>query len=458
MESTPANRSIGLVSLVCMVIGNMIGAGVYVSTSYALGALGDARLVMVAWAIGGAHAICGAIAYAALAKRVSLNGGEYVFLSRFVHPSVGFMAGWISIIAGFTAPIAAAGLVFGETILGAPQSTVQARVLATLWIAICAVFHGVNLRTGAWLNNAVVAMKFLGFTIFVLACAMFLMRLSPVEGFTPAGFTPALNQPWIASDYWGRFGEPEFLKVLLIQLFFIALSYTGFNASIYIAGEVPSRSVSRSMVLSCILVTATYLLLNTLFLMCDTQESIVAGKDTFVSGVAKNVGGVGLQWVMRITIALSSATSVLAMLAIGPRVIAQMSKDKLLPSVLSGQDPLDSSPSTPRLAIGLQALASCIIVWSASVLQMISYLGLTLTLCGAMATATLWIAYKDMHSRRAIAWWEHLALAVYIGGAMLLIAGAWIVKREQFYLCIGTFLSGLVVYGFAKGFQRDSKE
>jgi len=417
-----------------MVIGNMIGAGVYVSTSDALGALGDARLVMVAWAIGGAHAICGAIAYAALAKRVSLNGGEYVFLSRFVHPSVGFMAGWISIIAGFTAPIAAAGLVFGETILGAPQSTVQARVLATLWIAICAVFHSVNLRTGAWLNNAVVAMKFIGFTIF------------------------ALNQPWIASDYWGRFGEPEFLKVLLIQLFFIALSYTGFNASIYIAGEVPSRSVSRSMVLSCILVTATYLLLNTLFLMCDTQESIVAGKDTFVSGVAKNVGGVGLQWVMRITIALSSATSVLAMLAIGPRVIAQMSKDKLLPRVLSGQDPLDSSPSIPRLAIGLQALASCIIVWSASVLQMISYLGLTLTLCGAMATATLWIAYKDMHSRRAIAWWEHLALAVYIGGAMLLIAGAWIVKREQFYLCIGTFLSGLVVYGFAKGFQRDSKE
>lgn len=458
MESTPANRSIGLVSLVSMVIGNMIGAGVYVSTSYALGALGDARLVMVAWAIGGVHAICGAIAYAALAKRVSLNGGEYVFLSRFVHPSVGFMAGWISIIAGFTAPIAAAGLVFGETILGASQSTVQARVLATLWIAICAVFHSVNLRTGAWLNNAVVAIKFLGFTIFAFACAMFLMRLSPADGFTPSGFTPALNQPWIASDYWGRFGEPEFLKVLLIQLFFISLSYTGFNASIYIAGEVPPRSVSRSMVLSCILVTATYLVLNTLFLMCDTKESIEAGKDTFVSGVAKNVGGVGLQWVMRITIALSSATSVLAMLAIGPRVIAQMSKDRLLPGFLSGQDPLNSSPGTPRLAIGLQALASCIIVWSASVLQMISYLGLTLTLCGAMATATLWIAYKEMHSRRAIAWWEHLALVVYIGGAILLIAGAWIVKREQFYLCIGTFLSGLVVYVFAKCFQRDSKE
>ena len=453
MQSTPANRSIGMVSLVCMVIGNMIGAGVYVSTSFALGALGDARLVLVAWAIGGVHAICGAIAYAALAKRATLNGGEYVFLSRFVHPSVGFMAGWISIIAGFTAPIAAAGLIFGETILGSPQSTVQARLLATLWIVICAVFHSVNLRTGAWLNNAVVAMKFIGFTIFAVACALFLMRLTPGDG-----FTPALNQPWIASDYWGRFREPGFLTVLLIQLFFIALSYTGFNASIYIAGEVPSRSVSRSMVLSCILVTATYLVLNTLFLMCDTQESIVAGEDTFVSGVARNVGGVGLQWVMRITIALSSATSVLAMLAIGPRVIAQMSKDRLLPSVLSGQDPLDSSPGTPRLAIGLQALASCMIVWSASVLQMISYLGLTLTLCGAVATASLWIAYSEMHRREPIAWWEHLALAVYIGGALLLIAGAWIVKREQFYLCIGTFLSGLVVYGIAKCFQRDPKE
>jgi hypothetical protein len=63
MQTASSSRSIGLVSLVCMVIGNMIGSSVYISTSYAIGALGDARWVLIAWAIGGLHAIRGAIAY-----------------------------------------------------------------------------------------------------------------------------------------------------------------------------------------------------------------------------------------------------------------------------------------------------------------------------------------------------------------------------------------------------------
>lgn len=436
------SQPIGLLSLVCMVIGNMIGAGVYISTSYALGALGDARLVLIAWAIAGGHAICGAVAYAALARRFSLNGGEYVFLSRFVHPAVGFMAGWISIIAGFTAPIAAAGLVFGEYMIGSPDSLTQARMFATVWIVLCAIFHSVNLRTGAWVNNAVVGLKFIGFGIFVVACVMFLYRVAPGDS-----FEPAMDQSILATDYLQRFGDSEFLTILLIQLFFIALAYTGFNASIYLGGQVPAGLVSKSMIVSSMIVTVTYLLLNSLFLMCDTRESIIAGKDYFVTGVARNVGGPVLVWVMRITIALSSATSVLAMLAIGPRVIAQMASDGWLPKVLAAEE-------TPRLAIAIQAFASCLIVWSASVLQVISYLGLTLTMCGAIATGTLWIAYREMQSRRPIAWWEHLALAIYIGGALLLIAGAWIVKRDQFYHCLGTFLSGLIVYAIAKALQR----
>lgn len=430
--------------MICMVIGNMIGSGVYISTSYALGALGDARLVLIAWAIGGLHAICGAVAYSALARRFSLNGGEYIFLSRFVHPAIGFMAGWISIIAGFTAPIAATGLVFGEYILGSSESMFQARVLATVWILVCAVFHCVNLRTGAWVNNAVVGLKFLGFGIFAIACAVFLSRLGP-----DSTFQPALHQSFFSGDYLHHFASTAFLNTLLIQLFFIALAYTGFNASIYIAGEVSSNLVARSMVLASILVTLTYLLLNGLFLLCDSSESIIAGKDYFVTGVARNVGGSPLEWVMRITIALSSATSVLAMLAIGPRVIAQMSTDGWLPKALAGSQP-------PRLAIGLQAIASCLIVWNATVLQVISYLGLTLTLCGAIATATLWIAHKEMQTVKPIAWWEHFCLAVYIAGAALLMLGAWVVKRDQFYHCLATFVSGLIVYAIAKTWQWKS--
>ena len=427
--------ALGLLTLVCLVIGNMIGAGVYISTTYALGALGDARLVLVAWAIGGLHALCGSIAYAALARRASLSGGEYTFLTEFVHPSVGFMAGWISIIAGFTAPIAAAGMVFGEYALGETTATVSVRCVATVWIVLCAYLHCIDLRTGTLVNNWVVASKFLGFALFIVAALIFVVWQDKEPG-----WEPALDKSFIAMDYLGRLSEPDLFKTMLIQLFFISLAYTGFNASIYISGDLPSaRWVPLSMVLACAIVTAVYLVLNGLFLMGATREVILEGGDYFVSSVAKEIGGLPLQWVMRVTIALSSATSVLAMLATGPRVLTMMSRDGWLPRRL------DESP-TPRFAILVQAAASLLIVWFANLLDLISYLGLTLTLCGALATGTLWFAFTEMNRRQRVRWWEHLGLAIYVAGAVVLIVVAWWVKREQFWLTLGTFASGIFVY------------
>lgn len=427
--------ALGLTTLVCLVIGNMIGAGVYISTTYALGALGDARLVLVAWAIGGLHALCGSIAYAALARRASLSGGEYTFLTEFVHPSVGFMAGWISIIAGFTAPIAAAALVFGEYALGDTTATVSVRCVATVWIVLCAYFHCIDLRTGTRVNNWVVASKFFGFALFIIAAMIFVVWKDKAPG-----WKPALDKSFFVMDYLGRLSEPDLFKTMLIQLFFISLAYTGFNASIYIAGDLPSaRWVPLSMVLACAIVTAVYLVLNGLFLMGATREVILEGGDYFVSSVAKEIGGLPLQWVMRVTIALSSATSVLAMLATGPRVLTMMSRDGWLPRRL------DESP-TPRVAILVQATASLLIVWFANLLDLISYLGLTLTLCGAFSTATLWFAFTEMNRRERVRWWEHLGLSIYVAGAVALIVVAWWVKREQFWLTIGTFASGILMY------------
>jgi amino acid transporter len=437
-----------MVSLVCLVIGNMIGSAVYISSSYALGALEDGRLVLLAWAVGGVHAICGAVAYAALARRIVLSGGEYAFLSRFFHPLIGFIAGWISLVAGFTAPIAAAALVFGEYICASPQETTLAKWVATVWIAACALFHWIDLRTGAWVNNGVVFLKMIGFAIFAIACIGFLSAQGPADASVP--FVPALDRSFFETDYLSRLSSGPLLMTILIQLFFIALAYTGFNASIYIASEVEqdldehavprSNLVPNSMILASVIVTAIYLGLNYLFLACDTREAIVAGKDYFVSDVAYNVGGDSLRWVMRITIALSSATSVLAMLATGPRVYARMAQDGWLPSWFG------SDSNLPRNAILIQAIASAIIVWFTTLSELISYLGITLTACGALATSILWIARREMASRRPIAWWEDACLAVYILGALLLIWAAWVVKPAQFWWCVGTFASGLLIY------------
>jgi APA family basic amino acid/polyamine antiporter len=365
------------------------------------------------------------------------------------------MAGWISLIAGFAAPIATAALVFGEYLCETPEATTSARLVATFWIVACGIFHGINLRTGSWINNAVVVVKLVGFAIFAIACARFLLGLGK-----ETTFQPALHASLFQTDYLAKLFDSGILVAILVQLFFISLSYTGFNASIYIAEELHDRAdprdsedrpaliVPRSMILACVMVTLIYLGLNTLFLACDTQESIVAGRDYFVSDVAFRVGGDALRWVMRITIALSSATSVLAMMATGPRVYAQMARDGWLPRWLGPQG------EVPRGALVVQALASGLIVWLADVLQLVSYLGLTLTACGAVATSTLWIAYREMNRRLPVQWWEHAALAAYIAGALLLLAAAWWVKPEQFWLCIASFAVGIVLFALARVRQR----
>ena len=99
-------QGLSFFSLTSLVIANMIGAGVFTTSGFALGDLGTPGRVLLAWLVGGGVALCGALSYGALARRLTDSGGEYLFLSRAIHPLVGFLAGWVSLLAGFTGAIA----------------------------------------------------------------------------------------------------------------------------------------------------------------------------------------------------------------------------------------------------------------------------------------------------------------------------------------------------------------
>src|SRR5687768_10119817 len=105
-------RQLGLWSAAAIVIANMIGAGVFTSAGYQARALHDPATMLLTWVIGGAIALCGALAYAELGAMMPRGGGEYVYLRRAYHPVAGVMSGWASLLAGFSAPIATAALLF----------------------------------------------------------------------------------------------------------------------------------------------------------------------------------------------------------------------------------------------------------------------------------------------------------------------------------------------------------
>src|SRR5688572_21722655 len=107
-------RQLGLVSAAALVVSNMIGTAIFGALGFQAGDLGDPKLILLIWVVGGIVALCGAFCYSELGINFPSSGGEYVYLTRAFGPTWGFMTGWVSFFAGFSAPIAAAALAFAD--------------------------------------------------------------------------------------------------------------------------------------------------------------------------------------------------------------------------------------------------------------------------------------------------------------------------------------------------------
>ena len=107
-------RQIGFFSATALVISNMVGTGIFATTGFMAGDLGSARLILACWTVGALFAFAGALSYSELGINFPSSGGEYVYLTHAFGPEWGFMTGWVSFFAGFSAPIAAAALAFAD--------------------------------------------------------------------------------------------------------------------------------------------------------------------------------------------------------------------------------------------------------------------------------------------------------------------------------------------------------
>jgi APA family basic amino acid/polyamine antiporter len=214
---------LGLPSLIALIIANMVGAGVFTTSGFALGDLGSANRVMAAWVVGGVIALCGALSYGGLVRHITESGGEYLFLSRIIHPVAGFIAGWVSLLAGFTGAIAFAARAFETYAFPTRPDWLPSGLAASLMVLVAAALHGVKVQTGAVSQNIVVAVKvamLLGFLLFSASVAM-------TRGMGPA---PAPVAPFDFVIFAG-------------SLVWISLSYSGFNAAVYVVRVIsPPRS------------------------------------------------------------------------------------------------------------------------------------------------------------------------------------------------------------------------
>ncbi|MEM8781523.1 MAG: APC family permease [Planctomycetota bacterium] len=417
-------RVLGLPALTGLVVASMIGAGVFTTSGYALADLRHPGLVMLAWLIGAAVAGCGAVSYGLLARHLTENGGEYVMLARLVHPGVGFVAGWVSLLAGFTGATAFAAVAFEAYVLpdAARPSWLPANMLAVTLIVLCTLPHtrhttrGARLQAGAIVAKVALLVVFLGWAAARPARWHF-GSLPPAEDPTPWALGLASAVMWVS------------------------LSFSGFNAAVYVAGEARNagRMVPRAMALATGLVAVIYLLLNAVFVFGPPAEA-VAGRPDVAAVAAQHFGGPWLAGLVRLTVGVALATSVSSLAMAGPRVYAAMAADGLFPRRF------EMRGTPPTRAIALQAALSIVAVLLGDLRGLLGYLGLTLSLSSMATVASLWrLRSVSATPPGRFPWWP-LAPMFYLSTTLLLaLLVAW-QRPSEALAATATLVSGAALF------------
>jgi len=336
-SSLPKKEQGGITLLTCLslVTATMVGTGVYTSLGFQLMTLQSGFSILCLWALGGLLSLCGALSYSELAARIPRSGGEYTYLSEIYHPALGFMAGFVSLVAGFAAPIALSAMAFG-TYLHAAWPGCPERTAPMVAVIVISLGHLRSLTMSSRVQNVTTGVKFLLLGSFLLIGVWSAVRhpgslktLLPVRGSLDELLHPAGG----------------------IALLFVLYAYSGWNATTYLAGEVRDRqkTVGISLILGTLAVTLLYVLINALFLTSAPAADLRGVLN--VGSVAANhlIGPLGGS-VMSGLIAVGLLASISAMIWAGPRVTQRIGEDHLPFRKLA----LTSRNGIPRRATLLQ--------------------------------------------------------------------------------------------------------
>jgi len=358
-----APRTVGFFTACGIVIANIIGTGVFTSLGFQLIDIQSGFPLLMLWIVGGIAALCGALCYGELSAALPRSGGEYHFLSEIYHPAVGFMAGFVSATVGFAAPIALAAMAFGKYFHGVFNFGSPV-VLSFALVWIVAFFHLGNIRLGSVFQNLWTIVKMLLIATLIVA-GLLIEPKQPITLLPQSGDTMSI-----------------FSGAFAVSLIYVMYSYSGWNASSYIISEVkqPERNVPRSLLVGTLIVIATYVLLNAVFLISAPQSELrnqieiglIAGKHIFGEDGGRVVG---------LLICLGLVSTISSMTWIGPRVTMSMGEDHWLLRFL-GKKNREGLPSN---AIILQLVIVTLLLFTQSFEAVVQYTQFSLLVCSLLA-------------------------------------------------------------------------
>lgn len=372
MSAPPTTRRvIGVRTGTGLVVASMIGTGVYTTTGLLLESGRSPLAVLAIWLVAGLLSLAGALSYAELAVAYPESGGEYALLGRIYHPAVGFVAGVVSLVAGFAAPIAACGIAFARYTAAVVPWLPEVPV-AVLVVLLVSAFHALYARGGVRAQDALTAGKLVLAVLFVVA-GMFspnvdLARLTAV--------------PFEAREL----GEGGFAFGVVL----VSFAYTGWNAAIYVGGEVerPHRTLPLALAIGTLVVTLLYLALNLLFLVAAPLDELSVIEVADVA--ARHLFGPSAARVLSATIAFGLLSTIGAFVLTGARVYEALGRDHAKLALLARH----GRHGTPWLAFAIQAALAVAMIATSSFDTLLGAVGVTLSLSSALTVLGVFVVRR----------------------------------------------------------------
>jgi basic amino acid/polyamine antiporter, APA family len=353
LEETKVRRRLGVFDATMLVMGGIVGSGIFMNPSVVARQVHTPFLILGVWVAGGALALLGAFIWAELATRLPGAGGQYLYLREAYHPAVAFVYGWVLLLVTQTGGMAAVAVTFARyyrEISGASwsDSAIAAAVLLGLTAVNC-----LGARAGSNVQSALMLLKMGAIAAMVVA------------GMALGGGTihplPLVDRPVSLG----------LLRAVGAASIPVAFAYGGWQTATFVAGEMrnPGRDLSRGLVAGVTGVVVLYLAVNVVCLKVLGPDGLAATRTPATAVMRAAMGERGAWW-----IAMGIAISTLGFLSQGmltaPRVYNAMARDGLFFASVGRLNPRTGAPVT---AIVLQGIAATAIAFSGKYEQILNY-------------------------------------------------------------------------------------
>jgi basic amino acid/polyamine antiporter, APA family len=334
-ETTP-RPVLGLRDAIGLIVGTIVGVGIFRTPSLVAEHAGSASVALIAWVAGGLVSLLGALCYAELASTYPNTGGDYHYLTRAFGWRLGFLFAWARLTVVQTGAIALLAFVLGDYAaevlrLGSWSSPLCAGAI----VAVLTATNIVGVRQGAATQNVLTTLEIGGILLVALAGLAAEPTAAAIGGRAPSTS--------------GAFG---------LVMVFVLLTYGGWNEAAYLSGELrdPGRTMVRALVWSLALVTGLYVLINWTFLTTLGVAGVAGSKAVAADVVHQTLGSGGARLTGALVV-VAAVTSINAAIFTGSRSSYAVGRDVRVLGFLGHWHPITRTPVNALLTQGTVALA-----------------------------------------------------------------------------------------------------